>query len=300
MRHFRLGEQPGSAPRRRFRLATPPAPVAHTPPPTDKPYIPRVWGSGVTEPAPAPVVKAKVQTPARKRAQVSTTHVVKAPAPARRDRRQVVALLASDAWMPGSMGPLRLRIDRAAVDLTRVERGNMPACLDHSTERPFGRVVEARIGGGMLAVAVEVSNGALGDEAFESITEGTRGGWSPGYYVTEARMLSPKDDGFDAKQLQIEVVRHMPLEASLVATPMNSSTRTLSVHEGERADMRNDIVIDMIDLSYKTAKAVLAGESGSEDQRKRLTAYVGEYDRQVAAGTGRLQAAMAARAVALA
>ena len=152
----------------------------------------------------------------------------------------------------------------------------------------------------MLVIAVEVANTPDGDYAFESIQEGTRGGWSPGYHVAKARVLGPKDQGFDAKQLQTEVVRHMPVEGSLVSQPMNSHTRTLSTHEGETAAMKNDIVIDMIDLSYKTAKAVLAGESGSADQRKRLAGYCAEYDKQIAAGMGRYEAAMAARAIALA
>ena len=226
---------------------------------------------------------------------------VRAPVPARKDRRQVAALLASHEWMPGPLGGLRLRIDRDAVDLSRVAHGNLPAALDHDTNKPFGRVTEASVGGGQFAIVVEVSNGALGDEAFHSITERTRGGWSPGYYVKQARMLTPKDGDYDESDpFRMEVVKHMPVEATLTSVPMNSITRTISVSQREKASMENVVVHDMVSMSYDVAKAVLRGDTGSEDQRERLRVYVAEFDKAVAAGTDRFEAAMAARAIALA
>ena len=296
-RRFRLsGDIPAQT--RRFRLPKSSAPFLQLTP-VEQPARRTLQRASEHEPYRYP---AKAKEPVRQRAQVNTqTYIVKAPVAARTDRRRVVALLASESWMPGPLGPLRLRISRDSVDVTRVERGNLPAALDHNTDRPFGRVVESRIGGGQLSIVVEVANTPDGDLAFTSIREGTRGGWSPGYYVRTARLLNPKDRDFDANEpFKMEVTSSIVFEASLTAIPANEFTRTLSIHEGETASMKNDIVIDMVDLSYKTAKAVLAGESGSVDQRKRLSAYVQEYDRQITAGMGRFEAAMAARTIALA
>ena len=254
------------------------------------------------KPAPPPAPAPAPARPVRRRAQAQAgLFTVRAPVSARKDRRQVGALLASDEWMPGPLGGLRLRIDRDAVDLSRVAHGNLPAALDHNSAKPFGRVTEASVGGGQFAIVVEVSNGALGDEAFHSITERTRGGWSPGYYVKQARMMTKDDADYDESDpFRMEVVKHMPVEATLTSVPMNSRTRTLSISHGEKASMENAVVHDMVSMSYDVAKAVLRGDTGSEDQRKRLRAYVVEYDKQVAAGTDRYEAAMAARAIALA
>ena len=300
MRRFRLGAA-ASPTVRRFRLpAQKLAPMEVL-----QPKVPTLQ----VKPSSAKYEYPKAATtPARNRpargdtAQTTQTaaYIVKAPVGPRKDRRQVGALLASDSWMPGPFGPIRLRMEREAVDLSRVAHGNLPAHIDHDPSRPFGRIVEAHLGGGMLVIAVEVANTPDGDYAFESIQEGTRGGWSPGYHVAKARVLGPKDQGFDAKQLQTEVVRHMPVEGSLVSQPMNSHTRTLSTHRGgdcrheERHSHRHDRLV-LQDGKGRTSRRVR-----SADQRKRLAGYCAEYDKQIAAGMGRYEAAMAARAIALA
>ena len=305
MRRFKLDDEPVNAPARRF-----PLPQVERTAPEPQPHreSPRLQVASEREPY-RYRERDKAQTQARNRparggtAQTTQTaaYTVKAPVPARKDRRQVGALLASDEWMPGPLGAIRLRIDRDSVDLSRVQHGNLPACMDHDVTRPFGRVTEASVGSGQLAIVIEVSDTPLGDEAWLSITERTRGGWSPAYYVKQAKILAAKDADYDAEDpFKLEVTKHMIVEGTLTSTPMNSFTRTLSISQGEKASMENAVVHDMVSMSYDVAKAVLRGDTGSEDQRERLRIYVATFDKAVAAGTDRFEAAIAARMAALA
>ena len=125
-------------------------------------------------------------------------------------------------------------------------------------------------------------------------------GMEPRLLREQAKILTAKDVDMTQKTLSdMEVTKHMIVDGTLTSTPMNSTLHS-SFRMGTKADMANVIVHDMIGMSYDVAKAVLRGDTGSEDQRERLRVYVAEFDKAVAAGTDRFEAAMAARAIALA
>ena len=242
MRQARRFRVSGSAPSQARRFRLPQAQRAPEPQPRRESPTLQVTPSTAKYSYPK---REQAQTEGRRPARGGTAQTtqaglftVRAPVPARKDRRQVGALLASHEWMPGPLGAIRLRIDREAVDLSRVERGNLPACLDHDVRRPFGRITEASVGSGQLAIGViEVSDTPLGDEAWLSITERTRGGWSPAYYVKQAKILTAKDVDYDAEDpFRMEVTKHMIVEGTLTSTPMNSFTRTLLSLLGPRRE----------------------------------------------------------------
>lgn len=108
-----------------------------------------------------------------------------------KEARTVEAVLATSGWIDGPLGPERLMMTDAAVDLSAASP--MPLHDDHGPEIPgtmgqrIGVVEKARVANGKLTGTLRLSRSALGETALGDIEDGIITHVSVGYRVHDAR-----------------------------------------------------------------------------------------------------------------
>ena len=202
MRHFRLGEQPGSAPRRRFKL-----PEVQRAPPIREPKFEALPGQDYRHallhpappapPAPVKAAEAKVQTPARQRASTQTALIrtgagatVYAPIGPRKGRRVLSFTAATDRSVEALMGSMRLECGPDNIGLERLRLGVLSLAVDHDATQLLGRITSATISGGRLDMQAEISESAYARRILQEVDDMTRTGFSPGFQVQGAEPIS--------------------------------------------------------------------------------------------------------------
>ena len=312
---MRFTLNPAPVPLRRFLLpahepSTAPAPL----PELDKPVRAPVWGPGLA--AQRHKRGTNAQTPRRTsgrrvEAQTGGAHgllTVTAPVGPRKGRTVLDFTAASAAPMPAFLGTIKLRIDRDAVNLERLELGLLSLCVDHDVSQLMGRVVEATIHGGYagraarLDMLAEVSTTPTATNAMDEIGDLTRAGFSPGFLIDETVVIDPDSPDYDEQQMfQIEVTRWTPFECSSTPVPRSTDARLKGV-----ASMGNVIAMDvgvpevvstsdMVGLSLAAGREVLRSGSGSESQRGKLREFFKVFDAGLENGLSRDAAAVAAK-----
>ena len=301
-RRFRVGGgEPSQA--RRFRL-----PQAQRAAPAYEPKFEALTGPGYRDalvlpkpaspPAPAPVARAQVRR--------AGAYIVKAPRPAGKGRRVLEFVCATNRDMPAMFGgSIRLRCDRNAADLSRLEAGLMALAVDHNAENLMGRVIEVRISGGRITMSAEIGRSDYAARILAEIDDGLRVGFSPGFLVLEAEPLRNTGPAYDEEAFQVEITKHQIYEASSTAQPRNLDAVLLGMGGAQSMNVSTNMEVlggpeivhidDEIGLALSTARVALRSGKGSKRQRVKLEAFIRTYDDLREQGQGRDAAAHAAR-----
>ena len=286
MRRFKLGA-PTPPAQRRFRLPeVQRASVTYEPLTVDKPYVPRPWGTGITEPAPAPV-----KAPARRRVQAAVD-TIRAPNMETKPIAHVRLRVASDLPMPGFMGDVTMQCDAASHDMRRLRLGVMPLLRQHNDDIPIGRVnslthVQESDGWAITAEA-EIADLPRAQEVLEEMRAGARRGVSPGFVVNEMEF----DDDMNMVVTKSEIY-----EVSIVTGARNYGARVLAMEASMNGASGNEVVhtSDMMGVSLSAGRVALSTGKGSRQQRRKLSEFFKHYDEARARGESRDAAAHAAK-----
>ena len=300
---FRIDAAP--IPARRFKLPAHERSTAPASLPADKPVEAPKWGAGVARQTPRRVLKAQAprRTP-EQRVQAQTgargLFTVSAPVGPRKGRTVLDFVAATDAPMQAFMGTLALRINPDAVNLGRLESGLLSLAIDHDASRLMGRITEASIGSGQLAMLAEVSDTPTATNTMAEIADLTRQGFSPGFIIHETEVIDPDHPDYSEKEMfQIEVTRWEPYEISSTAIPRNPNARLKGVASMGTTMFEAPEILhreDIVGLSLAAARQVLDSGQGSERQRSKLKQFFKLFDAGVSAGLSRDLAATAAKA----
>ena len=294
-------------PVRRFRLPEGERSTAPALPELYTHVTPHVWGAGVARqtykrPVEAQTPKRPVQPKRRVQAQTGARGLftVSAPIGPRKGRTVLDFVAATDAPMQAFMGTLALRINPDAVNLGRLESGLLSLAIDHDASRLMGRITEASIGSGQLAMLAEVGDTPTAISAMSEIDDLLRQGFSPGFIIHETEVIDPDHPDYDEKEMfQIEVTRWEPYEISSTAIPRNPNARLRGVASMSTTMFEAPEILhreDLVGLSLAAARQVLDSGQGSASQRSRLKAFFKLFDAGVSAGLSRDLAATAAKA----
>ena len=224
-RRFRVsGSAPSQA--RRFRL-----PEAQPAAPAYEPKFEALTAPGyrdaLVNPKPA---SPPAPAPARAQVRRAGVYTVKAPVGPRKGRRVLEFVCATNRDMPAMFGgSIRLRCDRNAADLSRLEAGLVALAVDHNAENLMGRVIEARISDGRITMSAEIGRSDYAARILADIDDGLRVGFSPGFLILEAEPLRNTDPAYDDEAFQVEITKHQIYEASSTAQPRNLDAVLLSI-----------------------------------------------------------------------
>lgn len=297
-RMFRVGTSPSQS--RRFRLpegqkmAAPYAELEPEPKPVKSTLRTTPSTAKYEYPQREP---ARTRTPRRDRAQTGSTATVTSPVPARKGRDTISFVCATEEWVSGFLGPIRLRCGPENVDLRRLELGNLSLITDHDSTKPIGRVVQAHVGGGQVHMVAEIGRSPRALAAHEDIVDGVRGGFSPAFLVSSYKVLTRDDDDYDEdKLMQVDVRRWEIFEASSTVQPKNPYARlkgAAAMTTPTKIESIHDH--DMMALSLAAGRQVLASDTGSKRQRVVLANFFRTFDDERAAGRSQDEAAQTAR-----
>ena len=250
---------------------------------------------------------ARAETPKRtpkRRVQAQTgargLFTVSAPVGPRKGRTVLDFVAADETPMQSFMGTLALRINPDAVNLGRLELGLLSLAIDHDASRLMGRITEATIVSGQLAMLAEVGDTPTAISAMSEIDDLTRAGFSPGFIIHETEVIDPDHPDYDEKEMfQIEVTRWEPYEISSSAIPRNPNARLKGV-----ASMNSNVITgapelvstsDVLGLSLAAGRAALRSGTGSDAQREKLEKFYEAFQLGLEAGLSRDVAAQAAK-----
>jgi len=140
-----------------------------------------------------------------------------------------------------------LRIDRASVDLSRVESGSAPFLDSHSQasiDAVLGRIDAAWIKSGQVFGKVIFAQTAAGRQAEGMVSRGELKGISAGYSVSKweisdanGNVLDPDSSPRWDDDLTFTAVRWQLLEASLVGVPADAASAVRSFGSGATGDL---------------------------------------------------------------
>jgi phage head maturation protease len=140
-----------------------------------------------------------------------------------------------------------LRIDRASVDLSRVEAGSAPLLDSHSQasiDAVLGRIDSAWIKGGQLYGKVIFSQTVAGRQAEGMVARGELKGISAGYSVSKWEISDENGDIIDPnssprwdENLVFTATRWQLLEASLVGVPADAASAVRSFGGAPTGDL---------------------------------------------------------------
>jgi phage head maturation protease len=148
-------------------------------------------------------------------------------------------IISAGAAVSRFYGTEILRIDRASVDLSRVEAGSAPLLDSHSQasiDAVLGRIDSAWIKSGQLYGKVIFSQTAAGRQAEGMVARGELKGISAGYSVSkweisdaDGNVLDPDSSPrWDEDSLTFTATRWQLLEASLVGVPADAASAVRS------------------------------------------------------------------------
>ena len=300
MPRFRIDAAP--IPARRFVLPAHERATAPALPVEDQPVRAHVWGPGVARqthkrPVEAQIPKRRVEAQTGARG----LFTVSAPVGPRKGRTVLDFTAADETPMVAFLGTLALRINRDAVDLSRLENGLLSLSIDHDTSRLMGRVFEATIGSGRLAMLAEVGDTPTAISAMTEIDDLMRAGFSPGFIIHETEVIDPDHPDYDEDQyMQVICTKWEPYEISSTAIPRNPNARLRGVASMSHTMFEAPEILhreDMVGLSLAAGREVLRSGSGSASQREKLKEFYAAFDAGLERGLSRDLAAQAAKLV---
>ena len=295
-------------PPRRFRLPVDERATAPALPELYTHVRPHTWGAGTPgethkRPVGAQTPKRTSRRPVEAQMGAGGLYTARAPIGPRKGRTVLDFVAADETPMQSFMGTLALRINPDAVDLSRLESGLLSLAIDHDAGKLMGRVFEATIGSGQLAMLAEVSDTPTATNTMAEIADLTRQGFSPGFIIHATEVIDPDHPDYDEKEMfQIEVTRWEPFEISSTSIPRNPNARLRGVASMNSNAMMDAPEIlhreDMVGLSLAAGRQVLRSGSGSEGQREKLEKFFSAYETGLENGLSRDKAAQAAKLVA--
>ena len=165
------------------------------------------------------------ETPRSTRPRNTQSFNTEAPSQGRKGRARVGMLAASERWLDGLFGEIKLACTRDAIDLERLRMGQLSFCIDHDTSAPIGRIVKASIRERSLYADAEIANTPFAKAKLLEIDEGIRVGVSPGFIVNELRAVERDEPDYSDDNLRIVVERWQPYELSSTPIPRNPMAR---------------------------------------------------------------------------
>ena len=235
-------------------------------------------------------------TPAPRRESLAI-RIYNAPQPNAREGQTAIGFLAaSEEWLPGGFGEIRLKVNSEAIDMSRLQLGVMALCADHDTTHPIGRVLALGVQDSALYGSAEIHTGDYAQEKLSEIVAGMRQGISPGFIIHSTSMEPGGQDDF-----RLSVDRWTPFEISSTPVPRNQYALVTSI-EGGQMSAGNTIASleivhtsDMIGLSLAAARQAIRQRAGTDRQRQKLGRMLNVFETSLAAGASREQAASDAR-----
>jgi hypothetical protein len=156
-------------------------------------------------------------------------------------------IISAGAAVSRFYGTEILRIDRASVDLSRVEAGSAPLLDSHSQasiDAVLGRIDSAWIKGGQLYGKVIFSQTVAGRQAEGMVSRGELKGISAGYSVSkweisdaDGNVLDPDSSPRWDENLVFTATRWQLLEASLVGVPADAASAVRSFGGAATGDL---------------------------------------------------------------
>ena len=139
---------------------------------------------------------------------------------------------ASEEWMPGFFGPIRLRVGRNNVIQRRIRAGRMSMLADHDDTKPIGKIISGRVGNDRVAYArVRLAETETAKKYTEEIDAGLRSGTSPGFVVHQVDILGEDDEDYDPKEMfQFDVTLWEPYEISSTPIPRNPNVGLMAAN----------------------------------------------------------------------
>lgn len=222
------------------------------------------------------------------------------PLPPRAGRDVIDFVCATEALLPSAMGTVQLSINRASVNLERLDSGLLALASDHDTTRLMGRITSATIRPGRLDMTAEIGRTPIAKELFSELRDGYRVGFSPGFLLDSVEFLDSDDPDYNAGYpVQVRVLRFTVYEVSSTAIPRSPDA---ILKRRYTMSMKTEIVDgaeivstdDLLGLSLAAGRVALASGQGSRVQRERLSKFFAAYDDAVLDGKTRDESARAA------
>ena len=149
-------------------------------------------------------------------------------------------VFATTEKMAGFFGPMRLRVDRDAVDLSRLSSPSGLAFLaGHNGDAPLGQVARAEIHDDVGYMNVRLESTVRSEPFLEELRAGIRDGISPGFMIIESEFVEEHND------VVMLITRWQPYEISSIPIPRMMGASLLRIdgspstnkasHEGARS-----------------------------------------------------------------
>ena len=229
-------------------------------------------------------VPEPVKRPAKKPVQASTAQVANS-------KYDVNFVVATPTRLPGLFGDTILLCARENVSLTRFDAGLLCFAVDHDESQLIGVVKALTFKSGKVYGAADYLDGALATRIRSEIDQGARRGISPAFLVFDYDV--GKDDSFT-------ITKWEPYEVSTTAIPRNPDAlildlgrQPMSLQEATAPDIQT--TSDLTGLSLSLGRQALRDGKGTPEQRERLTAFFGEFDKALSRGLPRDMAVTAAK-----
>jgi hypothetical protein len=185
-------------------------------------------------------------------------------------------VISAGAAVQRIYGTEKLKIDRASVDLSRVQSGGCPLLDSHSQgsiDSVLGRIDSAWITSGQLYGKVIFAQTATGRQAEGMVARGELKGISAGYSVSKWEISDASGNVLDAdtsprwdENLTFTAVRWQLLEASLVGVPADAASAVRSF-DGASTGNLDDIRARMGARNRMATRArMVAAHGGISDE----------------------------------
>ena len=147
---------------------------------------------------------------------------------------EAILSFASQELMQGLFGPMRLRVTRESVDLSRVgARSGLPYLIDHDSTRPLGRVVRTEIRDGIVFAEATIPSVSRSEPYLEELRSHLRDGVSPGMFLHEVEFIEENGEIIEY------VKRWMCYELSSVTVPRMQTIGLISLQDaGDKASLK--------------------------------------------------------------
>lgn len=219
-----------------------------------------------------------------------------------REARTVEAIVATNGWIDGPLGPEKLVITESAVDLSRASP-SMPLHDDHSgfgvTGNRIGVAENIRVSNGKLKARLRFSRNAPGEAVLQDIEDDIITHTSIGYRVEDARptkqgLLITKWTPLEVstpsvvadRQATIQRTQHMDTEEHTDQTPVEDTEAYRAGQEAARAATAEVMTIFAPFPAAQDLRVRALGEGWTpEKARSELLAYLGMQATPTARGT---------------
>ena len=133
---------------------------------------------------------------------------------------QVLKLTAAtDEWLEGFFGQIRLDCTAGAVDLRRLTAAQLRLLIDHDIERPIGHVVALTATGKAVVGRAELVETDATRGPIQDVNAGLKAGLSFGFIILATRLVKEGEPGYLKDVMRLVVSRWQPYELSCTAAP---------------------------------------------------------------------------------